>query len=196
MTESEVRELFAPLNVVTIEPFGPWDQEAWCVRVASSGRAVGKFCCEKGLLDRIGGTGSPKERTSFYFDQPSWNGNVPKSWLPKAAKSVSDIIYDTVKKLLEDRMNQAGIVFKRKQGGLRCKLFASPEVYPSEQSIDIVMIGGTHGGTRDYSRLVVSYGDLADPGTNVEAAVDKVIEILSRFQEMAAIATKVEDSSF
>lgn len=87
MKEAEVRELFAPLGVLTVK--GIWDGHstdngAWEVQVDSNYRAVGRFAFENGLLDRIGGSGCYNQ-CHFFFDNPPWNGNLPKAWLPKAA---------------------------------------------------------------------------------------------------------------
>lgn len=84
MTKAEVQELFAPLNVQKVEKLS--SGESYVVYVSSGCRAVGKFAFENNLLDRIGGSGSYNESCSFYFDQAPWNGQFPKSWLPKAAQ--------------------------------------------------------------------------------------------------------------
>jgi hypothetical protein len=108
-TEQEVRDLFAPLGVRQVRELVGYNSQqggdpAWEVTVTSGTRQVGRFAYEQGLLDRIGGSGSYRDEATFYFDNRNRNGQMPKSWLPKAAQTQDDYAADIValKKALID----------------------------------------------------------------------------------------------
>ncbi len=102
-------------------------------------------------------------------------------------------ICDIIKKTLEEACKTRGIEFTRKNRGLRLDLFCYPELYMTNDKVYIQTVSGTGKfGARHYHRLEFKIGDIANPKTDIEAVVNRVIAAVEKFQDIERLGDVAE----